>query len=64
MKIDDDNDADGDDDDDEEEDDGDDGDDENLVSCVIVKQAPSHPTSPPAGKGPTDLCHWIVISPS
>ena len=31
--------------------------DTNLVRFVIVKQAPSQPTSPPAGKGPTDLCH-------
>ena len=48
-----------DDDGDEENDDNDN--DENLVSCVMVKQAPSHPTSPPEGKGPTDLCHWISI---
>ena len=29
----------------------------NLVSWVIVKQAPPHPSSPP-GTVPTDLCHW------
>ena len=46
----------GDDDDDDVNDDDDVGGDIDLVSCVIVKQAPSHPTSP-LGRGPTDLCH-------
>ena len=39
--------------DDEDDIDDDNG---NLLSCVMVKQPPSQPTSPP-GKGPTDLCH-------
>ena len=36
-------------------------DEKDLVSSVMVKQAPWQPISPP-GTVPTDLCHWVVTN--